>query len=356
MAQDHEEGPPAAPRRAARFWLFAPYVMLALLAVAWSGAWFVVRGQTLDGLDAWLERERAQGRRWACPDRSVGGFPFRIEVRCPSLAVEGRGLAASFGPVSGLAQVYNPRHVIVEAAGPLRLQFGALQVEGPWRLLQASVRTAKEGLERLSLILDRPSLRLAGLAAEPIALAARKIEAHGRPALDGTAARPAYDASLRAEGATLPPGTIPGSDAPANVEVVAKVSGLPDLDRGGGPETMEAWRAAGGRVDLGRFSLATGPMRIEGTGGLTLDEQHRLAGRIEWSGAGVEPLLQALAGRAGALVGAALGSLAPKTPAGSSAARPRAPDLKPLPSLRFEGGRVYAGPLQLPGVRLLPLY
>ena len=38
-----------------------------------------------DGLDAWLADEAAAGRQWTCADRSVGGYPFRLEVSCRTL-------------------------------------------------------------------------------------------------------------------------------------------------------------------------------------------------------------------------------------------------------------------------------
>ena len=66
--------------RQSRFWLFAPFALLALVAVGWSVAWFVIRQRTAEGLDLWLAHEAAAGRAWTCADRAVGGYPFRIEI------------------------------------------------------------------------------------------------------------------------------------------------------------------------------------------------------------------------------------------------------------------------------------
>ena len=44
---------PDAPRKPPkRFWLYAPYVLLAVAAVGWSGWWVYGRGRIAAGLDA----------------------------------------------------------------------------------------------------------------------------------------------------------------------------------------------------------------------------------------------------------------------------------------------------------------
>jgi hypothetical protein len=75
----------ALARRKSRFWLYAPFVLLVLIAAGWSGFWFYVQGRVTQTLDNALAREVQAGRTWTCADRSVGGYPFRIEVRCSSL-------------------------------------------------------------------------------------------------------------------------------------------------------------------------------------------------------------------------------------------------------------------------------
>ena len=74
-------------RRHGRFWLYAPFVLLALLAAGWSGIWGFARSKVDQELDAGLAREVRAGRNWTCRDRNVGGYPFRIEVRCASLTL-----------------------------------------------------------------------------------------------------------------------------------------------------------------------------------------------------------------------------------------------------------------------------
>src|SRR5215212_1485465 len=100
--------------RHGRFWLYPPFVLLLLVAIAWSVAWFVIRNRTAAALDTMLANEARAGRQWTCADRSVGGFPFRIDVVCSALTLRRGDVSASFGRVEAVAQVYQPRHIITE--------------------------------------------------------------------------------------------------------------------------------------------------------------------------------------------------------------------------------------------------
>ena len=90
---------PPAGRRRGRAGLFLPYILLAIVVVAWSGGWFWIRGRAEREMDAWMAREAAAGRTWTCQDRSVTGYPFRIELRCASLTKLRRSFAIDPHPV-----------------------------------------------------------------------------------------------------------------------------------------------------------------------------------------------------------------------------------------------------------------
>lgn len=355
-----EPGLPTAKRRS-RLGLFAPFVLLALVAAGWSAAWFVIRGRTAEAVDAWLDRERQAGRRWSCPDRSVGGYPFRIEVVCPSLAFERPDLTGSIGRVVAVAQVYDPRHVIAEIEGPMRAGDGRVIVEGAWRALRTSVRTNKDGFERASLAIDGPSFRVTGLPAELI-VSGRRFESHARPNPSRNAGEAAYDWSARADGTRLPLlDEFVGGGDPADIGLDLTITQAREGPLRSVADLAERWREAGGKLDIANLSLAKGARRVEARGEARLDELHRPAARIEASAAGLEDLIAPLlgggrAGGVGGLLGAlAAQALAPRRPAAEEAEAGK-PALRPLPPVRLEGGRLYLGPIAVPGVRLAPLY
>jgi len=80
-----DEAAPAGNVRYSRFWLYAPFALLLLVAIAWSAAWFVIRNRAGEALDGWLAAEAQAGRQWTCQDRTIGGYPFRIQVGWRSL-------------------------------------------------------------------------------------------------------------------------------------------------------------------------------------------------------------------------------------------------------------------------------
>lgn len=345
------------PRKATRFRLYAPFVLLAVLALGWTVAWFVIRARVVSGLDEWISAEAELGRRWSCADRRVAGYPFRIEIACASLTLERPDLTASLGRVLVVAQVYRPNHVIAEAASPLRVQAGPSGGEATWRLLQTSVVLDRGAPARVSIAADAPTLNATSPEAN-LDLSARRLELHLRR---DAAASTNLDWALTATGAVVPglDGLVGGTE-PADIAIVLAASQAGDLPARPILAEFERWRAAGGKLDLTRVSLTKGPRRLEAKGSLALDELHRPAGQVEVAAIGLEGLLGRLAGErsvlGGRLLGALLGASPPSTIQQPAPSNPNAPALRPLPPLRLEGGRLFLGPLPIPGVRVPPLY
>jgi hypothetical protein len=349
---------PALPRRHSRFWLFAPFVLFAFAVAGWSTAWVLIRNETSRALDGWLAAEAAHGRQWTCVDRAVGGFPFRIEVSCDALSLQRPDSRLALGAVTAVAQVYRPRHIIAHVAGPLRASDGQIGVEGTWRLLEASIRTAPGGLQRASLVVDEPSLRVTGATPADFALSARRLETHLRPN-PTRSAEGAYDWTLGLAGFALPAlDSLIGGTEPADLDLQITATEARDLRARPWREELERWRAAGGRLEATSLALVKGARRIEGKGAFGLDEAHRPQGRAELAAVGLEGLLGTFVGARSGATAALLGALTGKpvaepAPAESGVGKS---GLKPLPPLRLAEGRIYVGPLALPGIRLAPLY
>src|ERR1700751_605918 len=118
-----------APRRRSRWGLFAAPVLLVIAAIAWSAFWFFAASQVGVRADAWRAQEAKSGRFYDCANRSVSGFPFRLEVRCGDASVklvsQSAGQLASQTPITAklgeiliVAQVYDPEHLIAEFTAP----------------------------------------------------------------------------------------------------------------------------------------------------------------------------------------------------------------------------------------------
>ncbi|MGU3536543.1 DUF2125 domain-containing protein [Methylobacterium sp. A54F] len=362
---------PPAPdpvvRRRSRVGLFLPYILLLAVAVLWTAGWFYVRARAVSEIDGWMAREAAAGRTWTCADRSVGGYPFRIELRCGTLRLARSDGGFSLGPTTAVVQVYQPRHGLIEAEGPFRVEQGGLNADVTWRKLQGSFHGASDGFVRASLVVDGPKGAVTGAQPAPITFEAKHLELHARPTPGRFESEGAVDLSLRAEQVLLPLiDPVIGNAAPADLALDATLEQAAGLRTRPLPQELEAWRRAGGSLDIALLSLAKGDRRLQARGALSLDEAHRPAGQLDLRASGLESLIGGLVGqRFGAEKGAMIGNLVGQLLGGgrrgaggegSAQAATGEAALKPLPPLRLADGRLTLGPFPVPNVVLAPLY
>ena len=353
MTTNDEKRQEMRPRRASRFWLLAPFTLLALVAVAWSVGWFVIRDQIETRIDRALAREASLGRSWDCAGRNIAGFPFRIEINCASLTFESAdGMNLSLGSSRALAQIYQPRHLIVEVSGPMRGGDGRAVVEGDWSSLRGSVKELGLGTEQVSLVALEPRMTVTGVAPLPMEGASDRVDLYARPSPDAAGDRGSVDIVVRAVNATAPMlDAMIGDGEPAQVELQARATNIRGL-RGGAPEDIaENWRRDGGAIELALLDIARGTARIQLTGELTLDEERRLAGQIKPQASGIEPIIQRVVGpEQGQNVAMMLQALSGPAAEGSPS------NMRSLPPLDFRDGRIYVGPFPIPQLRLPPLF
>ncbi|MBX9873710.1 MAG: DUF2125 domain-containing protein, partial [Beijerinckiaceae bacterium] len=174
-----------ASSRSSRAWLYAPFLLLLVLALGWTAFWFVVRGRVIDAVDAALAREAGLGRSWSCTDRSVTGFPFRVELRCSTLALAsarwGEAVRVQTGPAVAVGQIYTPNLVIAQITGPLQATLPeGRKLDLGWTRLEASLSHAAGGPERVSLVVTAPDARLSAPGLAPETWKAASLEAHLR--------------------------------------------------------------------------------------------------------------------------------------------------------------------------------
>ncbi|WP_425352640.1 DUF2125 domain-containing protein [Methylobacterium terrae] len=357
-----------------RLGLFAPFALLVLLALAWTAGWFWLRGRADSEIQGWFAREAQAGRQWTCADRSLTGFPFRFELRCASLGFSRSDVRFTVGPVVAVAQVYQPRHVILEATGPFRVQQGGLDADVTWSDLEASLHLTGDGFQRASVVVDGLKGSVTGADPSPIDFSAGHLEMHARPTPGRFSTDGAVDLSLRVMRAGLPLlDPLLGGSEPADIALDATATRAAGFRTRTLAQELERWREAGGTVEITSLAAEKGSRRLRAQGVLGLDDQHRPSGQLDVRTAGLEqviaPLISEqlgarLGGDGAALVGNIVGQFlggrrrepAPGQPAPGAPDRPGEPPLKVLPTLRLTGGRVVVGPFAVPNVRLQPLY
>ncbi|MCJ2088630.1 DUF2125 domain-containing protein [Methylobacterium sp. E-005] len=353
---------PRGGRRRSRLGLFLPYILLAVVVIAWSVGWFWIRGRAASEIDGWMAREAAAGRTWGCADRTLTGYPFRLELRCSAVTLERSDGRFRLGPTTAVAQIYQPRLVLFESAGPFHVDQGGLTGDASWRALQGSFHGASDGFTRASVVMDDPKVNVTGAETGPIALSGQHLELHARPDPGRYESEGAVDVSLRLVQAAVPQlDALTGTQAPADLALDAALSQATVLRTGPVPRELERWRQAGGTLDIAGLSLAKGEQRVQAKGTLALDAAHRPAGQLNLRAAGIDALVGTIVGQRfgsdrGALVGQLVGGLLGLSRRPPPDAPADATPLKDLPPLRLIDGKVVFSGFPIPNVYLPALY
>lgn len=358
-ASPKASNPATTPARRSRLGLFLPVAFLVVLMAGWSAFWFVARARVHDAITIWLAQEAEQQRHWTCPDRSLGGFPFRFEVRCTDLQFTGTTPAGtvtgSVARFAAVAQVYKPNHVIVEAQGPLVAdQEGSERVTLDWRGFDASAVFTGNRLERFSIVVEEPVVRIGqgdGTGGGIEVGRAGGWQSHLR--IDP--ARPAdehvYDLAFTLRDARIPAlDAALGNAEPATFAFQGAITEAAPFTAQAPSVEFERWRLAGGRLEIEEFTAAKGQQRLRARGQFALDEERRPLGRIEAAVAGLDDLLPrfGVGGRGGGLLAGGLAILGGGRRDGDDAG------LTSLPPVVLRDGQVLVGPLRVGTVA--PLY
>jgi hypothetical protein len=286
-----------------------------------------------------------------CTSSDVGGFPFRLRVKCAGFAAPLRigqsDVLAKVEEARGEASIFAPGHLVMTLSSPVSLQkpdgtpFAKLRHDG----LTLDVAWSRAGLDKANLdiaALDwRPEQPEAG-----VAFNLQKFAAQIQPLRDEGALR--FDIS--GDGLTSPllQSLIQKNDL-GRFTLNGKITPAPAPSEDW-RAALDAWRQKSGAVTIEQFDWRTGDLELRVDGALALDEAHRPSGRLNLAAKGAGPLLArmgvpAFAAQAQNILGALLGK--PK-------ANPQDPNTLVLP-LVLANGQVLLGPLRLPA-SLSPLY
>jgi hypothetical protein len=338
------------PRKYSRIGLYVPIFALLVLALGWSIFWYIAATITGREIGAWIKREADDGRIWACPGRSVAGYPFRIEITCkePSFSGPAAGIpiAGKLAAIHLVAQLYNPKLVIGEADGPLDLTLpqDGTHTNVNWKLLQISVRGEPESVQRASLSADQIDVKATLPNGSTFNARADNLQIHTRQANQD---QHAYDFALNGTNAVSSDlDNATGINAPATLQASGNITQADAIGGATIAQMLDRWRLAGGTLMLESSSVVQGSLNAQATGSLHIDGSHRIEGRLDLTASGLAPVLQryGIAPQLldiGGLIGGLLSGRAP-APRGGQIRVP----------LTFERGQLGLGPVR--GLAILP--
>jgi hypothetical protein len=290
------------PRKRTRWPLFVIPGLLVILAIGWTAFWFYASSQVGAQFDRWRTREAQSGRVYDCGKLSVGGYPFRFEVRCADASVDLISQTANrkFGKgqlseILAVAQIYDPQRLIAEFTGPLTVtEHGEQQsLIINWSKAQASVFGLPISPQRVSIVVDDPTLeRSAASVRTPIGRAKRS-ELHGRIAEGSAAANPVIEVAWQLTQASAD-ALHPALGEAFDMTSQARLSGLKDFRPKPWPERFREIQAANGRIEILQSRLQQGTMVAVATGSLGITPQGMLEGELQMVVAGLEKVVPAL--------------------------------------------------------------
>ncbi len=293
-----------APRR--RLWpVFVAPGLFFLIAAGWSGFWFYAAAQIDTQFEGWRAREAKAGRIYECAKRSVGGFPFRMEVRCEnpvvtltsqtSQQVADARLTARLKEILVVAQIYDPTKIIAEFTGPTMVAAGGTepQFSANWTLGQASVAGLPIAPQRISIAFDNPTLdRLNGAVPAPL-LRASHLELHTRLLEGSLSDNPVVETAFQLTAASLQ-GLHPILAEPFDADIRAQLRGLKDFSPKPWPQRFREIQAANGRVDFTQSRVQQGDVIAVAAGSLAITPDGYLDGELTMTVAGMEKIVPML--------------------------------------------------------------
>lgn len=142
-------------------WLKGLVLVLVLLALAWSAAWFGLRTWIDGRAEAALAALQSRGIAVTCPRRAYSGFPFAIDAACPKFAVIDKAHDFELSAEAARAglSVFSPTVLKNEIASPFAGRLGKLHVNATWQRLAANTRLATDGFETLQIVGNEVDIR-----------------------------------------------------------------------------------------------------------------------------------------------------------------------------------------------------
>ncbi len=284
--------------------MYGPVALLVLLVAGYSLYWQACADTLRAELDAANGREIMPGVTFAFAEKTVGGYPFRLDAVLSGVTFAHKSAQGETAwRTEKLAlhmQSYGAGHFLFEAAG---LQsFAWPDANGISRVLYVTPGTARASailhdgkLYRFDLDVAEAEVQDAALTArQGRNVAVKRAQFHLRAREDR-----AVDIAIKLEGARIGPGFTPalGADLPLFMLNGSLSHGetLEALlaDKDSGANASEAWRKAGGAFDVSELSLKWGQAIVDATATLAFDDDHRLMGSVDGVVSGVQALAAA---------------------------------------------------------------
>jgi hypothetical protein len=289
---------PAGRARRRRWPILAPAAIVVVLAVGWVWLWYYAASVADRTLSGWVEREAAAGRIYSCGSQSIGGFPFRIQARCATVAAEIKNYQPPFAvqaqAVTFAAEVFYPTRLVGDITGPLTLaDFGQPpHLAADWMRARVVVRGVPPDPEAVSIDLEAPHVDRIGGRGDAM-FKAKRADLQTRIAAGSPRDHPVIEVTLHLSGATAPT-FHPLLAEPIEAELDAVIRGFKDLSPKPWADRFREMQAASGGIEIKSLRIAQTNAIVVGAGTLSVNAHGKLDGLVRVAIAGVEHIVPLL--------------------------------------------------------------
>lgn len=341
VAADPIPEPAPARKKPRRIWLYLPFILLVLLAAAYSAFWVASSTQLAAAVDSRAATLRQSGYVVELSERRSSGFPFRLKLRYGEARVAApSGWAATIPGLEAEAYLHNLRHWVLVAPGGMtftRPEGGPVRIAGEG--LRASVVQTGQGPWRIVAQANKASFTPSP-GARPFSLAsADLVEIYLRPSdVEGQGMFLVRVENGKAQAGSLV-GRIAG-DGVVAASIEGRISRTADFKGATWADAVRAWSRAGGVLESVQGTMAAGTFSAKAQDGtLGIGSDGRLVGAIPLELRQPDRALTALAETA-TVDEAAAGSAA-------AVAAARAQGEATTVNLVFQAGVMTFGPVRL---------
>lgn len=287
---------PEPARKPRRIGLYAPFALALVVVLVWSGFWLWARARTDAGLDETAEALRQSGYEVSWKTKTVGGYPFRLNVTLTEARVRdpsGWGLASPrIEAESYLHGLGSWVMAAPQGLSVMRPSGGGVNVTGK------TIHASATRLDRRPPNLSFEGVDLAfapAPGARPFALSgAGKLELHLRSGPDDQAA-----VLLRVEGGRAQAGGFLArlaADKPVGVVWDSTLSKVSAFSGGDWAEAARAWSRGDGAITVREAGLTAGEAALNvRSGALSAGGDGRLRGNLAVELRGAQAALAAMA-------------------------------------------------------------
>jgi hypothetical protein len=330
-------------------WLIVLLAMVAMAPIGWSIFWYAKSRAAAAAVTEWMAREAHAGRNWSCPSQTISGFPYTIVIACENMAFQGEVLGQNVsGTLHGLratSPLLRSDNVLVRLEPPFAAKTGSgnLDLSVQWSELLVEFEGTPSAIGQIALM--GGEVKFSGEAFGIAATGSTFGDVNGLFARSPGRQDQAYDVIVSFHQAEIPAlNSFLDTNAPIAMQFEATMT--PGVPSGAASfaDRLEKWRAANGKLDVTFASLTSGPVDFNAKGGLGLDSEHRIAGKLDGHFAGLEKAFRNL-------------NLAPAIPNLGQAVSGflgGGKDGLKLPVI-FSGGFLQIGPVRT-GIAIPPLY